>query len=149
PVLGPGRFVVARLEGAVFAVADRLHAAGVDAQARQVLLRVVRAALAEGHVVLTRPAFVAVAFDRDLDRGVLLQPVGVGRERVALVGPDVVLVEVEEDVLQVPAAVHLLDVGGRGRGRLDGGGGRGRGGRRRGRRRLDEEVHVRGREGAP
>ena len=68
----PGGFVVARVHRPVFAVADGVHTARVDAQADEFLAHGQRAALAQGAVVFLGAALVAVAFDAD------------GRRRVGL-----------------------------------------------------------------
>src|SRR5207302_7771991 len=51
-VLGPRRFIVAGIEGTLFAVADGADARGIDAEGDEVLLRLIGPAVAEGQVVL-------------------------------------------------------------------------------------------------
>src|SRR5262249_22463039 len=56
-----------------------------------------------------RAPLVAVTFHEELHGGVRLQPLGVGREGRSRVVPQVRLVVIEEGVLEVPAAVDLLE----------------------------------------
>jgi hypothetical protein len=58
----------------LLAVGDRLHTRGRDAEADEKLLHGVGAARAKREVVFARAAFVAIAFDRNADRWIFLQP---------------------------------------------------------------------------
>src|ERR1051326_2649915 len=113
-VLRPRRLVVTRVERPLFTVADGADAGRVDAERRQVLLRGVRAAVAEGEVVLLGAALVAVTFDQEVVLRVLLEPVGRSRESALRVRRERRLVVCEEGVGDVAAllrdAVELFDV---------------------------------------
>ena len=113
PVLGPGGLRLALDEGPFLAVGERRDPARVDAERDEVVARGVRALVAQGHVVLVGAPLVAMALDLDLHGGPLLQPLGVRGHGVPLVGPDVVEVVVEEDVLEVALLVELLEVCGK------------------------------------
>ena len=76
PVLRPSLFGVRRIEWPLLAVADGADARRVDAEGHQVVLRRLRAAVAEGQVVLLGAALVAVAFDQKVVLRILFQPVG-------------------------------------------------------------------------
>src|SRR4051812_25390710 len=62
-VLRPGRLVRTNDRRALLAVADRVHAPGVDALRDEEVLGRGRTALTERDVVLARAALIAVAFD--------------------------------------------------------------------------------------
>src|ERR1041385_4193242 len=115
-ILPPRRLVVSRVEGTLFAVAHCADAAAVDAECLQIFFGRVRAAIAEGQVVLLGAALVAVTFDEQVVLPVSLQPVGGGGQRRLRVGRERRLVESEEGVLDVAAAlgqtVGLFDVRG-------------------------------------
>ena len=100
-VLGPACLGLFRTDGLLLSEAHRADPVLRDAQVRQVLRSGVRPALAQGHVVLVGPALVAVALDNHLRAGVLLEPLGIALERIAELGLDDVLVELEVDRLEL------------------------------------------------
>src|SRR5581483_331666 len=101
PVLLPTLFVGLGAERLLFAVADGLDAVGADAGLHQGLLDGVGAVIAQCQVVLGRAAFVAVPLDGELDVGVLREELSVPLQRGLLVGTNVVLVIVKENVFDV------------------------------------------------
>src|SRR5581483_5094104 len=88
-------------ERLLFAVADGLDAVGADAGLHQGLLDGVGAVIAQCQVVLGRAAFVAVPLDGELNVGVLREELSVALQRGLLVGTNVVLVIVKEDIFDV------------------------------------------------
>src|SRR5436190_2164118 len=65
-------FIVAGVHRAIFAVADRVGASWINAQADQFFTQRQRPALTEGPVILLRSALVAIAFNPDgVGRGAL------------------------------------------------------------------------------
>src|SRR5262249_55648923 len=100
-VLGPAGFVVIGADRPLFAVGDDAHAVLRDALADQIVHCRLRPTLAEREVVLVGAALVAVALDQHEHGRVALQPRRVGVECLGVARPDVVLVEVEVDVLQL------------------------------------------------
>src|SRR3546814_5997789 len=77
-------------------VADGGEAGGIGAQRNQMVAHYICPAIAEGQVVLARAALVRKAFDGQGHRWIGDQPSSDLRARAALVGPDVIAVEVEE-----------------------------------------------------
>src|SRR5258706_2978127 len=73
PVLRPRRLVVAVDHRLLFTPRLRLDAARIDPMAHEVLLRGLRAAVAQGEVVLVGAALIAVPTDPDFEVGVRLQ----------------------------------------------------------------------------
>src|SRR5688572_4226353 len=69
PVLRPRTFVVTLHQRPLFTPRLRLDAARIDPVAHEILLRGLRAAVAEGEVVLVRAALVAVTPDADAQVG--------------------------------------------------------------------------------
>src|SRR3954469_15593650 len=63
PVLCPGRFVVARIDRFIFAIAARIDALRIDAEPKQLFAQGQRAAFAERAVVFLGPALIAMAGD--------------------------------------------------------------------------------------
>src|SRR5262245_9159787 len=121
-VLRPRGLVRAEDGGALLAVADRRHAAGVDALRDEVVLRRGGAALAEPEVVLARAALVAVTLDRRGRVRVLLQEGRPALDLAARLRLQLRLVVVEEHAVADFAAEDLLPRalarrGGRGRSR--------------------------------
>src|SRR4029453_14808843 len=107
-VPAPGGFVVALHGGGGFAEADRDHARGRRAEVDQVLLRCVRAALAEREVVLLAAALVGVTFERDrLPLRVAADRLAVGLQRGARVAADLGAVVVEVDRAELAHALRL------------------------------------------
>src|SRR5690242_20021521 len=74
-ILRPRFLGVARIERPLFAVADRANARSVDAERGEVILRRLRAAVAESEVVLLGAAFVAMAFDEQVVLRILFEPI--------------------------------------------------------------------------
>ena len=99
-ILAPARLVLLVANRPLLAVADDGDAVRLDALGDEVIHRRLCATLAERQVVLVGAALIAVSFDKYEVLGVRLQPGGVGIEGLRVLGPDVVLVELEEDVLQ-------------------------------------------------
>src|SRR2546423_2130220 len=131
---------------ALFAVADDRDAARLHTLRHEVVHRGLGPPLAERQVVLVGAALVAVALDEDQEVQVGLQPRRVGVEDLRVLGPDLVLVEVEERIAQCRdrhelgrrrprgrgtrlAAATRGGGGGSGGAGPGGGGGRGGGGR--------------------
>src|SRR5688500_2948237 len=77
-ILGPGIFAVAHIEREFLSVTYCTDPIRRYTQRRQIRLHRDRAALAKRQVVLGRSALVAVAFDRDSPRRVLLEHSGIG-----------------------------------------------------------------------
>src|SRR3954452_17452503 len=82
-------------ERLLFAPGLRLDAARVDAMAYEVLLRGLRAAVAEGQVVLVRTTLVTVPTDSDTEIGIGLQDGDFLVEDARVFGANVRLVEIE------------------------------------------------------
>ena len=76
-----------------------LTARGGDACGDQVVLGCRRAAFAERDVVFARAAFVAMAFERDLGRRILLQPRGLTIERSLRFRAQIGLIKAEEHAI--------------------------------------------------
>src|SRR2546429_1206383 len=86
-------------------------AVGRDATRDQVVAGRARPALAEGDVVLGRAPRVAVPLEQDEHLWVRLEPLDVRLEDLRVVGPEVVLVEVEVDRLHLGDLCELLRLG--------------------------------------
>src|SRR5690348_436324 len=91
-ILGPARLVRFDAHRTLFAVGDRLHTAGADAERLQVVLHRIGTALTQTEVVFAGAALVAVTFDSHGAGRVLVQPRGLttqdrlsGRLQVILV----------------------------------------------------------------
>src|SRR5450759_4879866 len=74
-VRGVGRYVLARIERLLFTDRRDRQAGRIDAELDHVVERRLGALLAEHEVVLVGAANVAVAFDRDLRIGMIVDPV--------------------------------------------------------------------------
>src|SRR5689334_9255469 len=96
-ILRPAILGRLRADRVFLAVGDRFHARGRDAQADQKLLHGIGSAGTEREIVFARAALVAVAFDRDANRGIFLQPGCLTLQRGFVVVLDIVLVESEMD----------------------------------------------------
>src|SRR5438309_8430011 len=105
-VLLPAGFVVLHAEGLLLAEADGAEAVGRNTQRNQILLDGAGAAVAEAEVIFGGATLVAMAFDGDFDRRVLLQEVSRLRERRAGIGTNVGLV-----VVKVGVAHFLVKIG--------------------------------------
>src|SRR3954467_1367508 len=79
----------------LFAPGLRLDAARIDAMTYEVLLRGLRAAIAEGQVVLVRTTLVTVPTDSDAQIGVGLQDGDFLVEYARVIGTNVRLVQIE------------------------------------------------------
>src|SRR5437879_121569 len=98
-VLLPASLVALSAERLLFAVADRLDAAGVNSPRSQCVLHRRGTLVAQGQVVLSRAALVAGSLDGEVDAGMLVQKRDVSLHRSLLVGANVRLVIVEVNVL--------------------------------------------------
>src|SRR5258706_15524706 len=113
-VLRPRVVVVTLIEGALLAIADGAHAVAFHAERGQEVACRVRAAVAEGEVVLLGALLVAVAFDEQTVLAVPLEPVrrrgqrglGLGRERRLVV----VVERILDVALLLGYAIELLHV---------------------------------------
>ena len=94
-VLLPAGLVGFHAEGLFLAIADRGEAVGRNAQADEILLDGVGAAIAESQVVFRRAAFVAMAFDGDAELRIVAEEVGGLAEGLASVSANVRLVVIE------------------------------------------------------
>lgn len=101
PVQLPALFVVFFAESALFTVAGRIDAAGVESLADQILLRRIRPTVAKGEIVFLRSTLVAVTLDGDADCWALAEGAGIVLQSRARVIPDGVLVVIEERILDV------------------------------------------------
>src|SRR5688572_22077202 len=95
-VLRPGGLVGTEDGRTLLAVGHRADALGRNAERNQEAAGRTGATLAEGEVVLTRAALVAMPLDCHGGLGVLLQPGGLALERAPCFGLQVGTVEVEE-----------------------------------------------------
>src|SRR5262245_59747289 len=100
-ILGPACLVALGAERALLAVADDREAGGLQTLRDQVIHGGLGPALTKGEVVLDGSSLVAVPFDQHELARVRLEPARVFIEDLRGIGPDVVFVEVEEDVLDV------------------------------------------------
>src|SRR5262245_6430612 len=108
PVLRPRRLIVPRVEWEFLAVADRLYTIRGNPKRQEICARRNRAALAECEVVFRSAALVAVAFDRDLPRGVPFQHFRVGLQHLLPRGIDLVRIEREEHGLERRIPVEVV-----------------------------------------
>src|SRR5260370_3430717 len=104
-ILLPASLGVLHAEGFLLAEADGAHTVGGDSQRHEILLDGVGTAIAEAEVVFRGAALVAMTFDGDFDRRVLLQEVRSRRERRTSVRTNVGLV-----VVKVAATPSLLKI---------------------------------------
>src|ERR1700758_5198402 len=100
-ILLPASFVAFGAERFFLAVADRLDAAGADAERGQGALDGARTLIAQRQVVLGGTALVAVSFNREVHVRMLREELRVGLDRGLLVAANVGLVVVKVDVLHV------------------------------------------------
>src|ERR1700677_971286 len=118
-VLGPGAFVIARIDRPFLAVGNGGDARAVDAVGDQKVTHGIGPAGAEGEVVFARAAFVTIAFDADLHRRIAAEPAGLLGQDVGGVGADGIFVGVGED--RVAGVDHeVLARAGKRRGRVFG-----------------------------
>src|SRR6266436_1418760 len=106
-VLLPTSLVALSAEGLLLAEAGGVQAIGGDAQRLEILLDSVGSANAEAEVVFGGAALVAVAFNDDFNRGVLLQEVCSCGQRSARVRANVSLVVVEVGVTDFLVEIGL------------------------------------------
>jgi len=100
-ILLPTLFVLFRADRPLFSVADGVNALRTHTGCDERLLHRICASVAGREVVLNRAALIAVPFDREFDVGMLDQELAISPHRLLLVWPNVVLIEIEEDVLDV------------------------------------------------
>lgn len=100
-VLLPASFVALAAEGLLFAVADRLHAAGIDTGCSQRILHGAGTLVTQSQVVVGRSALVTVSFNREVHVRMLIEELRVGLYRGLLIGANVRLVVIEIDVLDI------------------------------------------------
>src|SRR5580704_6416493 len=100
-VLLPAGFVFFHTERLFFAVADGLDARGIDSSRHKSALYRRSALVAESQVVFRRATRVAVAFDGEVDVGMLIQELRIRLDRRLLVATNVRLVVFEVDILHV------------------------------------------------
>src|SRR6266481_951932 len=105
-ILLPASLGVLHAEGFLLAEADGAHTVGGDSQRHEILLDGVGTAIAEAEVVFGGAALIAMAFDGDFDRRVLLQEVRSRRERRTSVRTNVGLV-----VVKISVAYFLIEIG--------------------------------------
>src|SRR3546814_9417145 len=87
------------------AIADDVDAARVDAERCQIIFRGIGTAFAERDVVIAGAAFVGMAFERDANRRVALQPLRLALQRRLILRLDVILVIIEEDAVALQTDV--------------------------------------------
>jgi len=97
----PAGFVFLGAERFFFAEADGADASGGDSLIDQSFLHGLSAAGAEGDVVFLGAAVVAMAFDQDLDGGMLREEGLIVLDGGDIVGADVEFVVVEENIFDV------------------------------------------------
>src|SRR5271165_3401747 len=100
-VLLPASFVALCAERFFLTVADGFNPAGADATRGQRVSDRIGPLVAQSQVVVSRAAFVAVSFNREVDVGMLIEERYVGLQRTLLVSAKVGLVVIK---------VHILDV---------------------------------------
>src|SRR5947199_7995922 len=105
--------VVARLaaEESFLAVADDRNPVRPDALSDEIVHRRARAPIAQREVVLGGAALVRVPLDENLPLGVGLQHHGVCFEDLRIFRPDIVPIELEVDIPQVPSATNSFGLG--------------------------------------
>src|SRR5260370_30064215 len=106
-ILLPASLGVLHAEGLLLTEADGAHTVGGDAQRHEILLDGVGTAIAEAEVVFGGAALVAMTFDGDFDRRVLLQEVRSRRERRTSVRTNVGLVVVKVGVTHSLVKIRL------------------------------------------
>src|SRR5208337_3846052 len=94
----PAGLVGFHAEGLFLAIADRGEAVGRNAQADEILLDGVGAAIAESQVVFSGAAFVAMALDGDAELRIVAEEVGGLTEGILGVGANISLVVIEVGV---------------------------------------------------
>jgi hypothetical protein len=92
-VLGTKRFL--------FAVADSVDAVAAHSCRYHSFLDRVGAAVPKSQVVLNRSPLVAIPFDGERDVGMLRQELGIALGGGPLISPNVELVEVKEDIVDI------------------------------------------------
>src|SRR5579863_1813725 len=107
-VLLPTGLIGFSAERLLLAVADRLDVAGADATLRQRALHRACSAVAQGQVVLGRPALVAVSLDHEVDFGMRRKERDIRLQRTLLVRANIRFVVFEVDVLDVLREQFLL-----------------------------------------
>ena len=95
PVLGPGRIVVARVEGEFLAVGHGANAVSRNPERHEIGSRRHRPPLAESQVVFVGAAFVAVTFDRNPGDAAFLNATIRVVKGGASVGADGIFIEIE------------------------------------------------------
>src|SRR5579863_9847231 len=101
PVLLPASFVAFGAEWFLLAEADHIDAASVDGCYRQCILHRDRALIAQRHVIFSGSPLVAMSLDCEVDVGMLAEKEHVGLKSRILIGPQVGLVVIEVNVLNI------------------------------------------------
>lgn len=99
-VLRPGFLVRSERGGTFLAIADDADPRRIDAERGEVILCRIGAALTKRDIIVTRAAFIGMAFQRDADGGVALQPLCLASQRRLILCIDIILVEVEKDAVR-------------------------------------------------
>src|SRR3546814_5462019 len=84
---------------------DLVNPRRIDAQRGEIIFRRIGAALTERDIIVAGTAFVGMAFQRDADGRVALQPLRLAAQRRLILGVDIILVEIKEDAVRR----HIVD----------------------------------------
>jgi hypothetical protein len=95
-VLGIGFFGRTEFGRTFLAIADDVDPRRIDAERREIVFRGIGAAFAERDIVVAGAAFVGMAFERDADGGVALQPLRLVLQRRLVLRVDIILVVIEK-----------------------------------------------------
>src|SRR5258705_3033907 len=101
PVLGPAGFGLLGADWALLAVGNDGDAARLDPLRHEVVHGRLGALLTQRQVVLGRAPLVTVAFDQHKVVRVRLEPGGIAVENLGIARPNIVLVEIEVDRLEI------------------------------------------------
>src|ERR1700704_3909086 len=100
-ILLPARLVRYGAEWFFFSVADGFDAISGYSSLNQRILHRVCTVSSQCKVIFRGAAFVRMAFDRDVNIGMLLQELSIGLQRALLAATNIVLVVIEVDVLHI------------------------------------------------
>src|SRR3546814_2366521 len=90
-------------------IADDVNPRRIDAQRGEIIFRRIGAALTERDIIVAGTAFVGMAFQRDADGRVALQPLRLAAQRRLILGVAIILVEIrsEEHTSELPSLMRL------------------------------------------
>ena len=97
-VLGPGFFMMARIQMPLLSIADCGDPIGRDAKTKEIFFCTVRPSLSKSKIILYGSSLVTVSFDLDLHLRVSLQQGRIFLKTLCIPGTDIVFIKIKMNI---------------------------------------------------